>query len=230
MIIDFHGYENALIKAFLLTMELAFVSLAFGLVLGILGGLAKTSSNAILRALGTTYSTIVRGVPELLWVFLIYYGTVGAVKAFGLLWGIKNLELNTFAAGVVALSLCFGAYATEVFRGALLSISKGQKEAGLALGLSASHIFFRITLPQLWRVALPGLGNLFMILMKDTSLVSVIGLSEIMRTSQLVVQGTKEPITFYTLAAVMYLSITVICMFVLYFLERRVNRGFERGR
>lgn len=230
MIIDFHGYENALWDAFKLTMQLAVTSLFFGLILGILGGLAKTSSNLILRAIGNVYSTIVRGVPELLWVFLIFYGTIGAVRAFGALFGIENLELNTFAAGVVALSLCFGAYATEVFRGALLSISKGQSEAGLALGLSASHIFFRITLPQLWRVALPGLGNLFMILMKDTSLVSVIGLSEIMRTSQLVVQGTKMPMEFYGFAAVMYLSITVVCMVILYFLERRVNRGFERGR
>lgn len=230
MIIDFHGYEKALWDAFLLTMELAFTALFFGLILGVLGGLAKTSSNAILRVIGNVYSTLVRGVPELLWVFLIYYGTIGAVRAFGAIFGIENLELNTFAAGVIALSLCFGAYATEVFRGALLSVSRGQSEAGLALGLSRSHIFFRITLPQLWRVALPGLGNLFMILMKDTSLVSVIGLSEIMRTAQLVVQGTKEPITFYTLAAVMYLSMTVLCMAVLYFLERRVNRGFERGR
>src|SRR3546814_18080264 len=100
------------------------------------------------------------------------------IRGIGELFGIENLALSPFAAGTIALGLCFGAYATEVFRGALLAIPKGHREAGLALGLGKRRIFTRLILPQMWRLALPGLGNLFMILMKDTALVSVIGLDD----------------------------------------------------
>jgi polar amino acid transport system permease protein len=133
----------------------------------------------------------VRGVPELLWVLLIYFGTVTMMNSLGEALGMPGLELSAFAAGVIALGLCFGAYATEVFRGAILAIPKGHREAGLALGLSKARILSRIILPQMWRIALPGLGNLFMILMKDTALVSVIGLEEIMRHAQIGVTVTK---------------------------------------
>jgi polar amino acid transport system permease protein len=117
-----------------------------------------------------------------------------------------DLQLSAFAAGVIALGLCFGAYATEVFRGAILAIPKGHREAGVALGLSKWRIFTKLIMPQMWRIALPGLGNLFMILMKDTALVSVIGLEEIMRHAQIGVTVSKQPFTFYLVAAVMYLA------------------------
>ncbi|AKX51316.1 ABC transporter permease [Thiopseudomonas alkaliphila] len=227
--IDLQGFGDALEAGAWLTVQLAMVSLVFGLILGLLGALAKTSSVALLRWLGEAYSTIVRGVPELLWVFLIYFGTVNLVRETGELFGIENLELNAFAAGVFALSLCFGAYATEVFRGALLSIPKGQREAGLALGLSRVRIFWQITLPQVWRIALPGLGNLFMILMKDTALVSVVGLNEIMRSTQLVAQATKQHFTLFMVAAALYLAMTIVSMIVLALLEKWVNRGYTRS-
>ena len=118
---------------------------------------------------------------------------------------------------------------TEVFRGAILAIPKGHREAGLALGLSAPRIFWRLILPQMWRIALPGLGNLFMILMKDTALVSVIGLEELMRRSQIAVTASKEPFTFYMVAALIYLGLTVVAMIGLHFLERRASRGFVRS-
>ncbi|MCK5531996.1 MAG: ABC transporter permease subunit, partial [Halopseudomonas aestusnigri] len=133
-----------------------------------------------------------------------------------------------FVAGTLALALCFGAYATEVFRGALLAIPKGQKEAGLALGMSNLRIFWRITLPQLWRVALPGLGNLYLIMLKDTALVSLITLEEIMRKAQTAANATKEPFTFYLLAALIYLFLTVFIMAAMHWFERRANRGFVR--
>jgi polar amino acid transport system permease protein len=181
MTLDLYGFGPALLAGTLMTIPLALCALALGLVLGLLGALAKTSPNKFLQWLGGTYSTIVRGVPELLWVLLIYFGTVNLMRELGTLLGNPELELNAFAAGVIALGLCFGAYATEVFRGAILAIPRGHREAGQALGLSKVRIFWRIILPQMWRIALPGLGNLFMILMKDTALVSVIGLEEIMR-------------------------------------------------
>ena len=229
MTLDLYGFGPALLAGTLMTIQLALCALALGLVLGLLGALAKTSPNKFLQWLGGTYSTIVRGVPELLWVLLIYFGTVNLMRELGTLLGNPELELNAFAAGVIALGLCFGAYATEVFRGAILAIPRGHREAGQALGLSKVRIFWRIILPQMWRIALPGLGNLFMILMKDTALVSVIGLEEIMRRAQLAVSLSKEPFHFFLIAAFLYLSLTVLAMTAMHFLEQRASRGFKRS-
>lgn len=212
-----------------MTVKLALSALCLGLVLGLLGALAKTSPYKPLQWLGGFYSTLVRGVPELLWVLLIYFGTVSMMNQLGEALNIPGLELSAFSAGVIALGLCFGAYATEVFRGAILAIPKGHREAGLALGLSKGRIFSKLILPQMWRIALPGLGNLFMILMKDTALVSVIGLEEIMRHSQIAVTVSKQPFTFYMVAAIIYLGLTVLAMTGMHFLEKRAARGFARA-
>ena len=228
MNIDLHGFGPAMMAGTLMTVKLALCALLLGLVLGLLGALAKTSSIKPLQWLGGFYSTLVRGVPELLWVLLIYFGTVGLMNTLGEALNMPGLELSAFAAGVIALGLCFGAYATEVFRGAILAIPKGHREAGLALGLSKGRILSRIILPQMWRIALPGLGNLFMILMKDTALVSVIGLEEIMRQAQNAVTFAKHPFTFYMVAAVMYLGLTVLAMGTMHVLEKRAARGFVR--
>ncbi|WP_110972002.1 ABC transporter permease [Pseudomonas huaxiensis] len=229
MNIDLHGFGPALAAGTLVTVKLALSALCLGLVLGLLGALAKTSPRKPLRWIGGTYSTIVRGVPELLWVLFIYFGSVTLMSQLGELLGMPGLELSAFAAGVIALGLCFGAYATEVFRGALLAIPKGHREAGMALGLSKGRIFSRLILPQMWRLALPGLGNLFMILMKDTALVSVIGLEEIMRQAQNGVTTSKEPFTFYLVAAFIYLGLTVLAMTGMHFMEKRAARGFARA-
>ena len=229
MNIDLYGFGPALAAGTLMTVQLALSALCLGLVLGLLGALAKTSPYKPLQWLGGFYSTLVRGVPELLWVLLIYFGTVSLMSKLGDLLNIPGLELSAFSAGVIALGLCFGAYATEVFRGAILAIPKGHREAGLALGLSKARIFSRLILPQMWRIALPGLGNLFMILMKDTALVSVIGLEEIMRHSQIAVTVSKQPFTFYMVAAIIYLALTVLAMTGMHFLEKRAARGFARA-
>ena len=229
MNIDLYGFGPALAAGTLMTVQLALSALCLGLVLGLLGALAKTSPYKPLQWLGGFYSTLVRGVPELLWVLLIYFGTVSLMSKLGDLLNIPGLELSAFSAGVIALGLCFGAYATEVFRGAILAIPKGHREAGLALGLSKARIFSRLILPQMWRIALPGLGNLFMILMKDTALVSVIGLEEIMRHSQVAVTVTKQPFTFYMVAAFIYLGLTILAMIGMHFLEKRAARGFARA-
>jgi His/Glu/Gln/Arg/opine family amino acid ABC transporter permease subunit len=226
---DIYGFGPALAAGALMTVKLALSALCLGLVLGLLGALAKTSPYKSLQWLGGTYSTLVRGIPELLWVLLIYFGTVNLMRSLGEAFGKPDLELNAFAAGVIALGLCFGAYATEVFRGAILAIPKGHREAGMALGMSTSRIFIKLIMPQMWRIALPGLGNLFMILMKDTALVSVIGLEEIMRHSQIAVSFTKQAFTFYMVAAFMYLGLTALAMIGMYLLEKRAARGFARS-
>jgi len=159
---------------------------------------------------------------------LIYFGSVNLMRAVGEYFGNPDLALNAFAAGVIALGLCFGAYATEVFRGAILAIPKGHREAGVALGMSKFRIFTKLIMPQMWRIALPGLGNLFMVLMKDTALVSVIGLEEIMRHAQNAVTFAKHPFTFFMVAAFMYLGLTILAMVSMHFLEKRAARGFAR--
>ncbi|HCP55174.1 MULTISPECIES: ABC transporter permease [Pseudomonas] len=226
---DLYGFGPALAAGTLMTIKLALSALCLGLVLGLLGALAKTSPYKPLQWLGGTYSTIVRGIPELLWVLLIYFGTVNLMRTLADFLHMESLELSPFAAGTIALGICFGAYATEVFRGAILAIPKGHREAGQALGMSKPRIFWRLILPQMWRIALPGLGNLFMILMKDTALVSVIGLEEIMRRSQIAVTSSKQAFTFYMVAALIYLSLTVIAMTGMYLLEKRASRGFVRS-
>ncbi|WP_114416284.1 ABC transporter permease [Marinospirillum perlucidum] len=218
---DLHGFGHLLLAGTWVTLKLAFVSLVFGLLLGLLGALAKRSSFFPLRWVGNLYTTLMRGLPELLLVLLIYFGTSQLLE---LTFGVY-VEISAFAAGVAALSIAFGAYATEVFRAALQELPKGQVEAAQALGLSPWQTFWHVMLPQLWRLALPGLGNLFLVLLKDTALVSVIGLEDIMRQAYVASGYTKLPFTFYLAAAGIYLTLTIVFMQLLGWLEKRAGRG-----
>lgn len=228
--IDLHGFGHQLWLGTLITIELAFASLAVGLVLGLIGASAKLSSVPLFKWLADVYTTIIRGIPELLTVLIIYFGATTVLMGIASLFGYDEyIEIGPFAAGVTALGLTFGAYATEVFRGALQAIPKGQKEAAVALGMSRLRIFYRITLPQVWRLALPGLGNLFLVLLKDTALVSVVGLDDIMRKANIAVSSTKEPFLFYAAAAFLYLGLTIVSMAVVHLLEKRANRGIKQA-
>ncbi len=224
------GWGDELLAGLLLTLQLALCSVALGLVFGLAGAAAKVSSAWPLRALGGAYTTTIRGIPELLTLFLIYYGLQYAIQAlFGLFGGSGPVAVNGFAAGVVALSLVFGAYATEVFRGAILAVPRGQMEAARALGMARSVAVRRILVPQMWRFALPGLGNLWLVLIKDTSLVSVIAFSELMRQTDVARRVTKEPFFFFAVACLGYLAITGISTLVLGWAERRAGRGVRRA-
>lgn len=229
--IDLHGFGNQLLLGAGVTMLLAFAALGVGLVLGLLGAAAKLSRFRVLRGIGEVYTTLVRGVPELLVVLIIYFGSAGVLTGIASWFGSDAyVEMGPFAAGVTALGLTFGAYATEVFRGAILAVPKGQIEAARAFGMDGWMTFRRITLPQVWRIALPGLGNLFLVLLKDTSLVSVIGLEELMRKAQIATGFTRAPFTFYLTAAVLYLLMTVLAMVVIHWAERRASRGVRQAR
>lgn len=222
--IDLHGFGHLLLAGTWVTVKLAIVSLIVGLIFGLLGAAAKLSDYKILRGIGTAYTTLVRGIPELLIVFAIYFGGSAIVMAIASWFGYDEyIEINPFMAGVTALSIAFGAYATEVFRMAILSIPKGQWESAQAMGMTPSKTFFRIILPQVWRVALPGLGNLFQVLLKDTALVSVVGLQDIIRQASTAVAATKEPFTFYLAAACIYLILTAIATGTTHWFERLSN-------
>ncbi|MFT2112046.1 ABC transporter permease [Marinomonas sp. 2405UD68-3] len=227
--IDLHGFGNQLLQGAVITVELAFASLVVGLILGLLGASAKLSSIKVLQWIANTYTTIIRGIPELLTVLIIYFGATSVLMSVAGAFGYDEyIEIGAFAAGVTALGLTFGAYATEVFRGALQSIPKGQHEAATAMGMGKVRKFYRIILPQVWRMALPGLGNLFLVLLKDTALVSVVGLDDIMRKANIAVSTTKEPFLFYSAAACMYLVLTIVSMAAVHYMEQKANRGIKR--
>lgn len=218
--IDLQGFGSVLFSGAVVTVKLALTSFVVGMVFGLLGAAAKLSKVRFLRVLGTLYTSIFRSIPELLLVLFIYFGFSIVLNAvldgFGL---SSSMGLSPFVAGVIALSLAFGAYATETLRMAIIEIPKGQWESAQAIGLNPVQTF-RIILPQVWRIALPGLGNLFLVLLKDTALVSVIGLNDLMRQSSVAVGAIKEPFTVYMAVALMYLTMTMFATLAMLWLER----------
>ncbi len=221
------GWGDELAAGAWLTIRLALVTLPFGLLLGLLIALAKESENTYLRAIGNVYTTVFRGLPELLTLFVIY--NMVQLMANRIVQAIapgSSFEISGFAAGVVALGVVFGAFSSEVFLGAIRAVAKGQSEAGRSLGLTPFQTFFLVRLPQLWRLALPGLGNLWLVLIKDTSLVSVIALNDLLRQTQVAVGVTKEPFFFYLVACLIYLAFTLISQVGTNALERRANQGY----
>ncbi|GAB5511238.1 MAG: ABC transporter permease [Hyphomicrobiales bacterium] len=222
------GWGDELAAGAWLTIRLAVATLPFGLLLGLSIALAKQSDNTYLRAIGNTYTTVFRGLPELLTLFVVY--NMVQLLANRIVMFVapgSSFEISGFAAGLVALGVVFGAFSSEVFLGAIRAVPKGQIEAGRSLGLTSVQAFGLITLPQLWRLALPGLGNLWLVLIKDTSLVSVIALNDLLRQTQVAVGVTKEPFFFYLVACLIYLVFTLISSAGINRLEVRANRGFE---
>jgi len=224
------GWGDELAEGAWLTIRLAAVSLVFGITIGLLGAGAKMSQYRVLRALADIYTTLIRGVPELLIIMIVFFGGSFALQKVMSWFGrTEYIEVNGFAAGVFALSIVFGAFATEVFRGAFQAIPIGQIEAAMACGMSRGLVFRRIQLPQVWRYALPGLGNLWLILIKDTTLVSVIAYDELIRKSQIAIGATKLPFTFFACAAAIYLLLTIVSMHATGRMERIANRGVRRA-
>lgn len=218
---DLQGFGSLLLSGAWVTIKLALTSLVFGMLLGLLGATAKLSKVWVFRQFAFVYTSIFRSIPELLLVLFIYFGFSIVVNAMLASMGVSgSFGISPFVAGVIALSLAFGAYATETLRMAIQEVPKGQWEAAQAIGLNRVQTFFRIILPQVWRLALPGLGNLFLVLLKDTALVSVIGVSDLLRQSSVAVGATKAPFTVYMAAAILYLLMTMVATAVMWWLER----------
>lgn len=221
---DLQGYGNILWQGTLTTIKLGLISLVLGLVFGLVGAAMKSSRFVLFRWLAGFYTTVVRGIPELLFIFFVYFG--GGIILQMLLKSLgynKYIEVSQFWAGVTALSIMFGAYATEVFRMALQEIPKGQWEAAQSVGMRPMQTFFRIILPQMWAVALPGLGNLALVLLKDTALISVVGLHDLMYFAQRAAQSTQQAFTFYMAAALVYLCLTILVMAFIAWAEYMAN-------
>lgn len=215
---------HLLVTATVMTLSIAVASLVIGLLLSILFVVLETSKIACIRKPTSVIIALFRGLPEILVVFLIYFGLVQVIY----LITDEFMELNAFWCGSMALGIIFAAYASQSLRGAIKAIPLGQWESGAALGLSRAQVFIRIVMPQVWRHALPGLSNQWLVLLKDTALVSLIGVDDLMRQSELINANTHQPFTWYGIAALIYLVITLISQRVIRYLEKRFTR-FERG-
>jgi His/Glu/Gln/Arg/opine family amino acid ABC transporter permease subunit len=225
-----HGFLPTLLDGTLTTLAVAGASLLIAVLLGLLGAAAKLSRVPAVRWLATSYTTVVRGVPDLVLMLLIFFGGQIGINAAASALGYDGyVDINPFVAGVATIGFIFGAYLTETFRGALMAIPAGQREAGLAFGMSPMRVFLRITFPQMVRFAIPGFTNNWLVLVKSTAIVSVIGLTDMMHSAGLAAGATREPFTFYLAAAAIYLAITSISLLALGALEKRVTVGLRRA-
>lgn len=220
------GWGTALLIAAGVTALLSLVGFTAGILLGGAAAAGRLSSVAALRWLASVYGTVFRGVPDLLTIYLLYYGgSIVLTRLDHALGGAGFVGLPTFGAGVVAIGVISGAYQSEVYRGAYLAIDPGQTDAGRALGLSRLQRLRLVMLPQLLRHALPGLGNVWQLVLKDSALISVIGLVELMRQAQIASGSTREPFLFYTAAAFLYFAIALVTGQVFRLAEFRAWRG-----
>jgi len=223
------GWGDELAAGTWLTIRLAVATLPFGLLLGLLVALAKRSHIRALRVVGNAYTTVFRGLPELLTIFIVYFG--GQILLQRIVEFVSpgsSVEVSGFVSGMIALGVVFSAYSSEVFLGAFRGISRGQWEASRSLGLRPLATMRLVILPQLVRLALPGLANLWLILLKDTSLVSVIAIDDLLRVTGIAVRVTKQPFFFFGVACLLYLVMSMISSIGITAIERRLGRGHGR--
>ncbi len=218
------GWGDELFKATLMTVAVALTAFSIGFIFSFIFVPLKLSKNKLFNLIGNFYTTVFRGVPELLVIYLFFFGSSAAVMYVAKIFGYNEyIEINAFLTGALSIGIISGAYSTEVFRGAILSINIGQFEGAKSLGLKKITYFIHVILPQVLRIAIPNLGNVWQITLKDTALISVTGLVEIMRQSYIAAGSTRNPLFFYIFAAVLYLILTTISMKFINKLEKKYN-------
>ena len=221
------GWGDELFRATLMTIAVSITAMIIGFSFAAIFTPLKLSKYKSLNLVANIYTTVIRGVPELLVIYLFFFGGSGAIMFVASIFGYNEyIEINAFITGSFAIGIISGAYSTEVFRGAIQSIDKGQFEAAKVLGFSKFKQFYKIILPQMLRLAIPNLSNVWQITLKDTSLISVTGLVEIMRQSYIAAGSTRDPLFFYSFAALLYLILTFLSMKILNKLEKKYSRGF----
>ena len=221
------GWGDELFRATLMTIAVSITAMLIGFSFAAIFTPLKLSKFKVLNLIANIYTTVIRGVPELLVIYLFFFGGSGAIMFVASMFGYNEyIEINAFVTGSFAIGIISGAYSTEVFRGAIQSIDKGQFEAAKVLGFSKFKQFYKIILPQMLRLAIPNLSNVWQITLKDTSLISVTGLVEIMRQSYIAAGSTRDPLFFYSFAAVLYLLLTFLSMKLINKLEVKYSRGY----
>lgn len=226
-----NAYYVAILQGSALTVGVSLCALLVSIVLGLAGAAAKLSGRPVLVALATVYTTLIRGVPELVLMLLIFYGgTIGLNSLLESMGSETTVDINPFFAGVLTLGFIYGAFMTETFRGAILSIPKGQMEAAWAFGMGRTQTFLRITAPQMVRYALPGFTNNWLVLIKATALISLIGLHEMTYLAKQASAATRSPFEFFVFTAVLFLIYTTISLYVLRRVNARYSLGSKRGQ
>ena len=223
-------YQGQLLAGTWVTIQLALISLVVAVMFGLLGAWAKLSKNFVAQKTAAGYTTIVRGVPDLVLILLVFYGGQQLVNSFGVVTGLWDyVEISEFAAGAGTIGIVFGGYMSETFRGAILAISKGQLEAGVACGMTRFTIFHRVIWPQMVRYALPGFSNNWLVQIKSTALVSVIGLQDVVYNGFVAGRSTRQLFTFMFAVLMVYLVLTAISDVSLRLLDRKYSKGIVRS-
>jgi arginine/ornithine transport system permease protein len=224
-----HGYLPAILGGLQSTLLVASTSLAIACVFGGVGAAAKLSGRRGVQTVANAYTTLIRGVPELVLMLLVFYGGQIAVNNLADRLGFGYIDINPFLAGTMTLGFIFGAFLTETFRGAVLAIPRGQIEAAQAFGLDGRQTLARITLPQMIRHAIPGFTNNWLVMLKASALVSIIGLDDMVHRANLAASATRQPFTFYATIALLYLALTTVSILALGALERRYSLGVRKA-
>ena len=225
------AYYLAILQGAVMTVGVSLAALLVAVLLGLAGAAAKLSGRPVLKALATGYTTLVRGVPELVLMLLVFYGgTIGLNHLLELAGSEATVDINPFLAGVLTIGFIYGAYMTETFRGAILAIPKGQAEAAWVFGMGRAQAFARITAPQMVRYALPGFTNNWLVLIKATALVSLIGLQEMTYLAKQASAATRSPFAFFLFTAGLFLLYTSVSLYLLRRLNARYSLGVRRGQ
>lgn len=223
-----HGYFPAILEGLRSTLLVSATSLAIACLFGLIGAVAKLSASRPARFLADAYTTLIRGLPELVLLLLIFYGGQILINHLSDKAGLGYIDINPFIAGTTTLGFIFGAYLTETFRGAILAIPRGQMEAGFAYGMTRGLVLRRIILPQMIRHAIPGFTNNWLVMIKATALLSIIGLDDMVHRANLASAATRAPFTFYATIATLYLAVTTISILALGWVERRFSLGVRK--
>lgn len=221
----FGGYLPMILRGMIITVQVALLSLAFSLILGILAASARLYGGPISKTLSGVYTTVIRGIPDLVLMMLIFFGGQVLVNKIGDKFSWDYIDIDPFIAGVLTIGFIFGAYMAETFRGAIMAVSKGEIEAGHAYGMSSVQVFIHITFPAMVRHAIPGFFNNWLVLVKTTALVSVIGLEDMVFNAKIAGDSLRQPFTFYMLVGCLFLLITAVSDIAMRFVERRYQIG-----
>lgn len=224
-----YDYAGALAEGAGITLAVAFCSLAVAVLLGLAGAVARLARSRALNALAATYTTVVRAVPDLVLMLLVFYGGQMLANDLAERLGAGPVDIDPFTAGVLTIGFVFGAYLAETFRGAFMAVPPGQREAAVACGMSGWQVLVRIVGPQMLRHALPPLANNWLVLLKSTAIVSVIGLTDLMHRAGLAAGATREPFVFYAAVAAVYLGFTTLSELAFAAAQRRLAVGTRRA-
>jgi arginine/ornithine transport system permease protein len=223
------GYYISILQGSLISVAVALTSLALAVVLGLLTAAARLSKHRPSVLIATCYATVMRGIPELVLMLLVFYGgTMGLNHILQTMGSNASVDINPFIAGVLTLGMVYGAYMSETFRGAILAIPAGQAEAAQAFGMGRQHIFMRIILPQMVRYALPGFSNNWLVLIKATALVSLIGLHDMTYSAKQASAATRQPFVFLLFTGLLFLLFTSLSLWGLRKLNHRYSLGSRK--